>query len=156
MNINIIFESIDSDSYNNGVLDNALINSLKKFHTKGYRIDNPEWLNKERSQLKVPIRLDEISELDNYLDKEKYDNNRYKAMNHIVENLTEYLQTRYSDNVYVVKVFSKPSGSLFPNTYDLKIIKFYIDDSDNIPVSVAQIIVNSKGEYWTDNPDVII
>lgn len=156
MNINIVFESIDSNSHSNGVLDNALINSLKKFHTKGYRIDNPEWLNEECSQLKVPVRLDEIYELDNYLDKDKYDNNRYKAMEHIVENLTEYLQTRYSDNVYNVKIFSRPNGNLFPNTYDLKRINFYIDDSDNIPGSIAQIIVNSKGEYWTDNPDVIV
>lgn len=156
MNINIVLEDTGRSSSNKS-LDNALIGSLKKFHTKGFRIDNPEWLDDNHLSIKVPVRLDEISELDNYLDKERYDSKRYKAVSHVVDVLKEYLNNRYSQPIASVECHSKAVGELFPGTYDLKRVDLYTEgDELNNFVFVGSVNIGSGGEYWTDDPGVII
>ena len=155
MNITIFLKDNNSGVKSKEVLDNALLNSFKKYHTSGFRIDNPEWKDEEHKIIKVPVRLDEISELDNYLDKDRYDHKRMSALNHVLKVLSDYLRSKEAFDIYSVGYYSDAVGELFPGTYDLKMIELFSCGSDKL-THIARVVVNSKGEYWTRKPDVIM
>lgn len=155
MNITVFLKDNNSGEKSKEILDNALLNSFKKCHTSGFRIDNLEWKDDEHKVIKISIRLDEVSELDNYLDKDRYDHKRMSALNHVLRVLGNYLRSKNILNIYSVGYYSDAVGELFPGTYDLKMIELFSCDGDKF-THVARVVVNSKGEYWTRKPDVIM
>lgn len=157
MDIEVIFKGLKHKHPNINILDETLINSLKKYHTRGFRINTPVWLDKEHESLNISVKLDEINELDNRLDYESYNRKRSTAVNHVIFVLVNYLYKKFDLPIMNVVCFSVAAGKLFPGSYDLKRVDFYIEGDERRDfVFLASLVLRNSGEYWSYNPTVIV